>query len=547
MRYLRSLLLLSAIGISPPGHGHAQPPGTTVRVHVRAESRIDLEWTENDHVPILQGRLQDDLGRALSKRNLEIVFRTLDDTSVSKRVATDEDGMFWLARPAEVAEEQRLLVDARFEGDDDFEASHVTLDAAELARKPELDVRVADPVDLANAKTEVSLRLEAEGKPVSAPVIVRNELGHQLAFVTVSGEAKISLSTEQLGPPGDGRLIVETKATERWSSRRTEMPIRRRIRPSLSLRLTEGTDSTAKLCGLLEDRFGRLADRIVEVAEQGRRIATLRTDSEGRFCTTLSNNEKRERKFVAAFAGDGRGRWPAHSEVVALSARSTRSLSWLAPLGTIVLGFVSWLFLTGRKNNSGERREGNPRIAGVRPSETERTKADQVAITFQVLALDSGTPLVEADVKFNNASTGQSYQLKSDRDGYVRVERLEKGQWLLSVAHDPGYVAEQAEVLTPHRGQWLDAKVYLRSVRQHADALWTDLASALSGRDVQQLTQREIARGLPELRGAHELAQDIEETTYDKEAKNVEHLESLRKRAAAMHKTGRKSPQVPEK
>ncbi len=515
---------------------------------MRAESRIDLEWTDGDE-PTLQGRIQDDLGRPLGNREVAVEFADKNDLRSDEQAVADPDGYFWIVRPPGL--QPPVRVRARFDGDNNYESTYVTLESDRGSRKPQLDVRIGDPVDLSKPRVAIEVQLSWQEQSVRAPISIKNELGHRLAAQIVDGEAVIEVASKALGPPGDGRLIVESAKVGDWDSRRTETPIRRRIRPALTLESRDAKEGERRLCGALQDDFGALPDRIVELHQSTQRIATLRTGSKGEFCTTRTPDLDEPAEFVATFAGDGRGRWPTESAPLQLRASKAKSgMAWVGPLVTLLIGLVAWVILSRRADKDATfESDQKPVKAGVRTAKPMHARADQFGLTLRVFALDSGQPLADAQVELVN-ETSKQIVLRSDADGWVRVDTVERGVWALTIAQTPGYLTETSSLTVPHRGQWTHAQVFLQSVRQHADAVWTDLASDLSGREVQQLTQREIALALPELRKAGSLAREIELTTYASEPKNAQDLEALRKRADALRgqvEPALESPQLPEK
>ncbi len=461
---------------------HAQPS-----VRVRAEARIELRIDRSPGRVTVGGTLRDDLGEPLPGRRVEVRVVTPSGETRARAVArTDATGSLGADFALDTG---AYRVIARWEGDEGHQRVEVA-QAVDLSRAHvRLAIAMGDGgrLDLDVPQHLVSVRASSEEGGAGLRVEVRDELDRRLAVGTTDDEGRVrfTIPSSTLGSPAAGRFVVSTPGDSERAPAQTEVPVVR-FRPTrLSLRagtsrLEPGRPVAVE--GRLQDSQGPLPRHAIGIFRGDTHIATMLTDDDGRFARDLALETDDDRSFAlqARYDSDAPWRPSTRSERIRIAPPEVGSAAWPWLLASMLACAIALALLSRRPR---ARRlpvsapAPRPAPPGVAPARSHPLAAPQRDVGGTVLDADEGHAIAGVRIRVNLGH--DSLEVETDAGGRFSFTRIDGDDALLSIAAE-GYEGSEAAIRLPHRGQWSDMTVRLRSLRQAALIRYRPVAEALA-------------------------------------------------------------------
>jgi hypothetical protein len=453
-------------------------------VRVRAESRIELTTSLRDGRVHVVAVLRDDLGHPLEGRELLLTATTaLGDSPRAparierRRVVTDAEGAagFTVDVPAGI-----LRVSAAFLGDLDHEKIEVEREVTPGRAELRLRVRVPDAGRLRLDAQQHAFEVLAESPAGGAGLEVEllDELGRSLGFGVTDDDGRVSFAvpSAELGPPAAGRIVARSAGDGARAEAQTEVPVLRlaptRLTLTADVEETRAGD-TVNLRGVVQDHRGRPLPRAaVGLYADDAHVATVLANDKGEFAAALVLREVAP--LVALRARyDADAPWresavsaPVHVRVRRVLPKSTVALG-LALLGT--LGALLALASSGRRNAPRPGVGPTTRPAGLTLGAVRRRTADRFDVSGRVLDARTDEPVEHAAVTLRKRDGRVVARGSSGADGAFALEvegpaGNEPSEVVLRIEAE-GFTEAQHPLVVPHRGEWVDVRVRLESLR----------------------------------------------------------------------------------
>jgi hypothetical protein len=524
----------------------AAPAGAQPLVRVQAGTQLTLQGAHGPHGLTLSGTLLDDIGAPLAERPLSLEVSREGALERGQRVAARSaaDGSFRVdvTLPPGV-----YVVHARYDGDSHHDPSEAT-HSVDLAHA---DVRLdfIEPrglrVDLDAPHVRVSARASSARGGADLAWKLEDERGVVLAHgrTGLDGVFEVALPASALGAPGAGKLIASTAADPFHSDSRAETAVLRWRGTQLSLRARgDAVHSGLLLEGELRDRSGPLAGQPVGLFDGDAHLATLVTDRTGRFHHQLVRDPSSDassippRALQARF--DSNAAWIGSSRsplvrIAAVQSSAPSPLWLLAPIALCAL--LAWLLL---------RRPRQPATRAALADETGigihfahgrgRGRAEMLGIAGIVRDASSAEPVPHASIALRTGD--QPIAFAADAIGRFRSPELAPGSFQV-VIEAPGYVALEARINLPHRGEWSDVQVQLQSLRAAAVSAYKPAAlRVLPAPELwQRLTPRETLASAQRNGRATEsfarLTSQVEQAAYARTPPNADDVANIEQTA----------------
>lgn len=538
------LLAASTLLIAVPRGAAAQPI-----VRVRAETRIELRVQRTEHGAILQGTLRDDRGDPLPDRAVSLRVRGADGRRVVARAEgrTDEAGRVEASFELERGE---YRIEADYDGEDRYRGVRVeqTLDLerehVRLGMSLDGEGRL-DRLDLDQPSHAFRVRADSPLGGSGLEVVLRNELRQELAQGTTNAEgvARFVVSSDALGPPAAGRLVVRTAGDARRAAAQTEVLVVRFRSTTLTLagepeHVTAG--GSVRVEGRLATSAGPLPRKAIGIFAGEEHLATVLTDDEGRFSRELElRADEGPVDLQARFASDAPWRPAAQSEPLRIRVEASGATPWQWLLVSVAVCFLLVVLLSRRDRGKAttspaEEQEAPPEPGIVAARATSRV-ATVTTIGGVVFDADDRRAIGGARVRLQ--SDGGARDAETDSRGEFEIEGIDHGAWTLRI-EAPGYETSETSLAVPHRGQWSDVRVGLRSLRQLALARYRPLAEALapSRRWWAFWTPRELAdRASAAVRDdVVDVTDDVERAAYAEAPPRSEDVDAIGDRAGRL-------------
>jgi len=451
-------------------HAAAQP-----RIHVRGGSALQITATADHAVLHTIGLLTDDAGAALGGRMIELSIAAAEDAQLATRRTTTRTNAAGAFRyEFAIDDRQDWTVRASFAGDANIDAAQSS--TRTQARKTMVTLTIAEPasrrIDLDQDELIVQIRASSAGSLVGASILLRDELGRTLAAGTVDGgdQWRTTISTARLGSPGTGRLIASFGGDAEHASSEVTLDVLRFRATKVTAKATV-TSRRIVVAGVVTDSGGRpLSSQTATVVANGRRIATVLTDSEGKFAVTEDDTWPQAPSYRIVAEHESSAPWWIGGRSAPLNVvvpKPWRPGWWLLALVTVTSAAL--LVLMTRRDRPG-RDGGNATRTGAFGSRVDLAQPqpqDSPQQSIRGLVVDSITlrPVVGAAVTCS--ASKQAFGSVTSVDGAFELLDLPIGNWTLR-ASAPGYTATSAHVTIPQRGEWTGVRVRLRSLRQSA-------------------------------------------------------------------------------
>ena len=527
-------------------------------LRVRAETRLEMGATATASGVEVQLTLRDDLGASIAHASVELSLRGPEDTGPTRVVRTGDDGRFvaTLRAPANVTE-----IIAHYPGDATYAATEAqrSIDPAQSDTRLDLSLPGGTDLDLDRAVHPFRVHASSAAGAAGLHLEIFDELDRSLARGVTDGEGDFqgALAASTLGPPGAGRLRARSAGDARRADAQVELPVIRTRRISLTLTLQPRKveeDGEIRLTGRLFDSAGGLGRRAVGIFGAGAHWGSRLTDEVGNYDLRLPVPADTHGRLVveARYESEGPGRPDAVSAPTRLTVEAHTSWAWLSlalPLAALLL-LVVWGTRPRRARNG--RRRVAP-VEGTPASVVVAGKAQGRRRQFNILAgrvEDSrdGRPLANASVRVRRGDEVVAESRSSDSGGFQHAD-LPRATLTLEV-DAPGYELSTAAIVVPHRGEWSQTKVRLRSLRWRVAEAFEPVAAEILGsaeraaththREAAALSVGSLA---PEV---NDLAQAVERVAYGADVPERVHAQELAERSGSVARSLRQVPSKPD-
>lgn len=546
-----------AAGLLCAAEAAARP---ALRVRGGCELQLTARRAADPHGPVrISGVLLDDLGEAIGGARVTLTWE-----GETTETVTDPEGDYGATATAAAGVSS---VAARWEGDALHSGCHAEA-RVERGRIPVVLSWGLPPgaiVDLSEPRHEFEILASAEHGAAGLRLALSLDGGEPLAQARTDslGRARVSVGVDALGAPRVARLEARTPGDVTRMGARAAISVTLRGRPTLQFDATAADGGqAAELTGHLLLADEALAGRAVTISDgTGQTLGTLPTDALGGFAGKLPvppahRGPDGSTELVARFLSDAPWLHDASAGpvVVALATPRAPSLLWLL----LPLALSLWLLrrarlrpapqTAGRGAQAAAQQQRRPGV--VLGSTSTRRPSAINGIDGQVFDIDTGDAL--SGVRVALVATGTPPQaVDSDAAGHFAFATPPPGTLTLEASAE-GYAAQAAEVRSPHRGQYREMQVGLRSLRNVAFEHFRAVGDRLGGRAgaSSQQTPRELqsaaaARGaLPS--GAAELASRVEAAVYGAPAPTVDEVDTIGAEAARVDPLGGAETSAPE-
>lgn len=538
-----SLALGSLLSVAPAS-SRAQP---TVRV--RAETRIELGTSRDEHGVRVRGVLRDDLGAPLPGRSVTLRIEPHGTPSLTQvhPLRTDAEGAFGV--PLELGL-GRYHLRARYDGSGSHERAEVGRDLDLERADVRLRLAVADggQLDLDRREHSIEVRARVSGDGGSAARLrlrLEDERGRALAegLTDDAGHVRFVVASADLGPPGAGRIRALSSSDEERAEAMTEIPVVRfrATRLTLGASTDEVFDGDRlRLDGQLTDSHGPLDERAVGLYAGDEHLATLLTDGDGRFGHELEIVDQPEGtrlRFVARFQSDAPGRTSSESPATVVEVSGAARVPWASLLLPMVLCALLLWWLSRRAPTLAPRHTSPPAPPpiGLEAATRRGRRPERHDVSGRVLDHRDDEPIADAMVTLVGGA--EARPIPVDDTGRFEAEALPAGRWTVRV-QARGYRPSEAPIDVPHRGEWTDTRVRLQSLRALALAPFRRVVlRSLSSRRMWPVwTNREaVDEADVSLRDRHRLADAtvlVEEACYGAEPPTQSDIDAIEQATA---------------
>ncbi|MGE0785819.1 MAG: carboxypeptidase regulatory-like domain-containing protein [Sandaracinaceae bacterium] len=547
-----NVMLLAAMAVT----ARAQAP----IVRVRAETRIELSAERAPTGASLHANLRDDRGDPLPDRVVSLRVYRAGERGVLERaeLRTGTDGR--ATAPFEL-ERGEYRIEADYAGEERYRGVRVeqALDLERVHVRLGMSIAGDERLDRLNLDLESHvLRVHADSAlgGEGLEVTLSNELNEVLArgVTDAAGELELAVSSAALGPPAAGRLIVRTAGDAERSAAQTEVLVVRYLATSLTLEADAdrmGHGGALRIRGQLRTSRGPLARKAIGVFAGSHHVLTALTDDDGRFARelTLSDPSFDDASAVgsialtARFASDAPWRPDAESPPLSIAVESAPRAAW----GWIALSIAVTLLLVFLLSRRGATPAAERSAAVARPQVARGIVAvgasagrgpTSTKVAGTALDADEGEPIVGSHVTLTMASGGSVLRAVTDASGRFAIDAEgESGRATLAI-DAPGFERRSTSLELPHRGEWSDARVGLRSLRRLAIEGYAPLAEKLAParRFWAFWTPRELAhRAKSDVRDAvGTLTDDVERAAYSAAVPSEDDVAAIGSQASAL-------------
>jgi hypothetical protein len=513
-------------------------------VRVRAATQLELEALPSERGLTLQGTLRDDLGQPLPARSIELQLTTDAGAKQQRTRQTADDGGF---RAVFALPPGRYRASARFAGDVAYTEGEQRreLDAG----KADVRLRFVEPrtlrLDLDEKTHVIAVRASSSAGASGIDVRVQDEQGHELVHARSGddGVVRAELPSAALGAAGIGKLIAQSSADAQRSAASSEIEVMRFERSGLAFRARiDAAREQLVLDGTLRAGARGLADEAIGVFDGTQHLVTLRTGSDGTFTYAgalpkQASTNARVLRLQARFDNDAPWIGASRSNVIELKLPDTSapSVLWLfAPLAACAIG----LWLLSRREIEARRHSVAPAELGAGLHLGPRGARGQVEahrIAGSVRDAHGHRPIADALLVMLTPA-GERFEIRSGEDGRFASGELAPGSYVLQV-EALGYVTLASELHVPHRGEWSDVQVLLKSARDAAVAAYRPVAErVLPALDLwERWTARETLESATRAGRAPasfvQLTEDVERAAYAKAPPNASDLATIERTA----------------
>ena len=550
------LVLAALLASFASEKAHAAPT-----IEVRARTIIDLQ-------PIL--RTQSGIvisGRVTDRATPEpvpnaVVVIELDGQM--NTVTADSTGRFELDLPA--SQGQHTLA-VSFPGDRYFDPTVETLENFDVTNEP-LDLQISANM-IAETRWEISVRASSVGQPAQIEVnlwggdLTASELKRFGKLTTdARGRATQTLTREQLGGFGDKRIEARFIGDDSYdaaiASTRFAIGAKTVVEFSISATTVAFEDDVVGRGRVLDQEGEPLARQRVVLEAGNRDLDETTTDDKGKFKVLVEASELGEGKtqLQATVFPQERYLSIGRSEPVTVEIGDPKPIpvaATIAAFGATCIALLAFVFLRTkpwvkwlerfRRREPREKDDGDkpgkkrrlPGLATARPSLVSTLRRpNDFGFSGSVVDVRNGRAISAATISVRpsggGAALSAAFNAATDDNGTFSLEDLGPGTWT-AVVTARYYIAEEFELVVPHRGELRNARVDLLSVREHVFDLYGDVAKPLLPKKEQWgvWTPRQIFEHVRTSRRAgalRSLTDSVEEMYFSQRSPDVDVLDA---------------------
>lgn len=486
-------------------------------VRIRAESRIELGVSQLSNGVVISGALRDELGQPLADRPLAIQATPLDKRGRPHRrtLPTDALGRFELTI-ADTEHDYRLL--ATFAGDRTHRGVRVERKLERQRADVRLELRIPAGGVLELDREEISIQVVAESDAGGGNIRMRlsNETGQTLAAGRTGQDGRLELRVDPgvLGPPGPGLLRIESAPDARRAEAQTESRVVRQRRIQVTLEAMKDefeAGSEIEVHGTVSTSEGPRAAIPVGLFARGSHAETVMSDADGKFAASLWLSAEPGTLPVSARIEADATHPPSEARIdIVVRPATPLPLSWLLGALAAAAASLGWLARgrIERGASTAEPMDTESVVATVAQAPRQTRRADRFRIAGRAVDLRDGHPVAKARVQLIDRTGRLLFECFTDADGQFCSPDMPAGAMLFRL-HAEGYVAAQAAVGAPHRGEWTDFQIRLESLRARALSPFRKLALRLlpsprvwgvwTDREVLGWAKREASGRVPDI------------------------------------------------
>lgn len=465
-------LLVTGVTVTAPGTLAAQGDGPVVTV--RAETRIELHVERQGDRLQVRGVLRDDRGTPLVGRALDVAAIGAAGTE-STRLTTDHAGTFARTVPVGAADqvvvsfgETPLYAGTRVERSLDPERADVRLGIA---------VSDGGRIDLDGDPVVITVTADSDAGKQGLRVHLEDEMRRPLADGVTDARGRVTFRLEPtaLGPPGPGRVVAIAADDGERSRAATEYPIVRSRGTALTLE-SSGTRARAGFPLRFEGRLtvaGMPGQPVpgapVGVFAGGAHLGTDVTDDDGRYVVVAPlPSEAAEREVVARFEAARPGLSSSTSPPILVTWVEAEGRFFLWALVPIALTALALWALRRRAGDQGgpEAPARSTRAPGLVPGGGGRgRRGGSSTVGGRVVDVDTGRGVAPARVTFLVEGSTEEHVVDAAPDGAFAGGPFPDGALEVRV-EAAGFAPHHGSIRLPHRGEWAEMEVRLRSLRR---------------------------------------------------------------------------------
>lgn len=466
-------------------------------VRVMARPTVSVVAQHQDGQTVIRGELRDDVldtglgGRAV---RVSVEHARGEPPPLVRTVRTGADGFFRLHVDGC---DQDCRISASFAGDGYFAAAQRRSQKVRRGPRPlQLSLRVPAVLDGRRRRQQISLRAISVAGDMVAPVAV---LRGQRVLATVQrvGQEPVAVAvpTRALGAPGGLELVARFagNATYAAAASRAQAVLNSPVTVTLAVNVSEISSDGVLLAGGTVRDLGGAVEGTVRLHALGRRVASARSDAQGRFEMRLSahgfppGDLDLRAEFVPAVAW----RYGAKSVVrhvqVLGPPRPPTTRVFVTSAG-ITLALLAAL-AAGRFYKGWDLRRWWRQGRLAKPVELPR-RPPETGLEVQPLALSARRRVRKrlfsvAGVVVDGADGGplEGAVLSLGDPAGLRVTTGTKGRFALDQLHAgahavtarfAGYVEETVLLRLPHRGELTDMQIRLLPIRLRVLEMYRD-------------------------------------------------------------------------
>lgn len=495
--------MLAGTLAGPLGAAHAAP---VVQIKARTDVKL-LPLTHHEEGVVVRGEVLEQVtGRPLASSWVTVTMNRR-----ARQVRTDENGVFELTFESTG---DRYDISAVFEDTEAYAGSKAELSGVDVEKQ---NLSIAMRVDAsAQSQNIVELTIEARteqdvGAAIAADLHVGptdDELRYLAKVRTdTRGIATYSLEREALGGLGRKRLVVKFLGDRAYNPAQAQAEVVLSTTTRTTFAVTSNNiafEDAFDASGQVVDEAGEGVARMpVALKAGGRRIASALTDASGVFQFDVPGADIGAGSFGVQAVFEPNNEWhrESRSAVIQVTVAEPQpvpvrdTLAAFGATAVVMLAFIGlrtrpwqgWLERV-RRRDSDEDRAPDEDEANAEPPQGGLKESRKSIVSnlrrphlfeFSGVVRDAVTNrrLRGAIVMIVHEEMHQHREETDDR-GRFQLQELFAGSWQVEVGA-PGYVTEKFTITVPHRGEYLNARVDLISVRERIFGMYREVAEPL--------------------------------------------------------------------
>lgn len=498
--------MLAGTLAGPLGLGAAAHAAPVVQIKARTDVKL-LPLTHHEDGVVVRGEVLEQVtGRPVASSWVTVTMNRRP-----RQVRTDENGLFELTFEGA---RDRYDISAVFQDTDEYAGSKAELSGVDVEKQ---NLRIDMRVDAtAQSQDTIELTIEAKteqdvGAQIEADLHVGpndDELRYLAKVRTdMRGIATYSLERAALGGLGRKRLVLKFLGDRAYNPAQAQAEVVLSTTTRTTFTVTSNNiafEETFEASGQVVDEEGEGVERMpVALRAGGRRIASAVTDGSGVFRFDVPGADLGAGSFGVQAVFEPNNEWhrESRSAVIQVTVAEPQpvpvrhTLAAFGATAVVMLAFIGlrtrpwqgWLARRRRRDSDDDRvpdedeADVEPPQGGLKESRTSIVSNLRRPHVFEFSGVvrDAVTNrrLRGAVVLLAHEEMHQHRQETDDR-GRFQLEELLAGSWQVEVGA-PGYVTERFAITVPHRGEFLNARVDLISVRERIFGMYREVAEPL--------------------------------------------------------------------